>query len=183
MFKQTFLFTIPILFIVSFTEIALGQCELVTEDGVYPATCFKEFTSDPDTYDGIDIFIPSLSIVKMGQGKARIIVKEPFGGNFQNVYLYLDNNEIIKLIDRDIQWTVNDETFYMYYLTQNELSKLKSHNIRALRYKSCSTYEFDCKRKGMTEIYNRSFSYYSTRTYERRNHKRVDFPELINKLF
>lgn len=51
-----------------------------------------------------------------------------------DLYLYLDNGEIIHCTDREIYGYTDDTSGSIYYLTNNEIEKLKKSNIKKITY-------------------------------------------------
>src|SRR5690606_3620919 len=58
----------------------------------------------------------------------------PYARVKNNLLLYLDNNQVITCVDRKKSDVVNDSATTLYYLTKDEVSKLKKSNISTIRY-------------------------------------------------
>ncbi|MBN1639091.1 MAG: hypothetical protein JW866_08995 [Ignavibacteriales bacterium] len=156
-----------------------SQCELRTETGTYEALCFNSLVDE----SGYTMMTPKISIAKNGKSGYFILKLNSLGfGNLSgNVILYLDDNSRITLINRNLQWKVNDELFCQFILTANEISKLKEINIRAVRYWPYYT-------DGAKEYYNKEhYSMFSTPNKDgiptQERYERTNLPELITKLY
>lgn len=53
---------------------------------------------------------------------------------FGNVYFYLDDNSIITLVDRNITDEVDGFTYKIYYLSLDEIERIKISNIHRIRF-------------------------------------------------
>lgn len=80
--------------------------------------------------------------------------------------LYLDNNEVITCVDRGKFDIVDDYATTLYYLTKEEINKLKKSNISTIRYTVGDNYGL-----------NKSYS------VTNRDVERIDFSRIIEDLF
>lgn len=80
--------------------------------------------------------------------------------------LYLDNNEVITCVDRGKFDIVDDYATTLYYLTKEEINKLKKSNISTIRYTVGDNYGLD-----------KSYS------VTNRDVERIDFSSIIEGLF
>ncbi len=80
----------------------------------------------------------SITFVKKLDGSGFLIFK--FSGGIPNeavkgvVTFYLDNDSLLKFIDRKKYDCANEECSTIYYLTASEIKKLKTTNIQAIRF-------------------------------------------------
>lgn len=179
--------------------LCFGQCRLLTETGNYDALCFKELDQDNSTErDGMErlsrgIFGARVSISIAKKNHYGYFIVKIWGQRFNqngkmqgDVILFLDDESIIKLIDRNVSWNVNGEVFGQYNLTSEEITKLKKSNIYAIRFWNCGN-TVPCNKS--VEYYNLDIKYTtdippiagggeSVHVIER-----VDFPELITILY
>ncbi len=51
-----------------------------------------------------------------------------------DVYIYLDDNSVIKCTDRNIESRIDNRTLSLFYLTDSEISRLKSINIKEIEF-------------------------------------------------
>lgn len=163
-----------IIAILCITVTSYSQCNLLTETKSYEAICFKKLSKDNRTTNSIEI-----SIAKNGNSGYLVIKLQWTDSKFhKNVILYLDDNTAITLINKNLSWKVNGNTYGQYDLTAEEIKRLKNANIRALRYWTCSRPEMsDCD--DAKEYYNVEFK----DTLFNKIIERVDFPKLISDLF
>lgn len=107
------------------------------------------------------------------------------------VILYLDDNTLIKLLDRKIIDCKDDNCTSVYYLTESEVAKLKAVNIATIRYNlifksfistpvsSSDSYTVD----NLDYTTGGGYDDYNHRNYPTNLVKRTDFPTIINSLF
>lgn len=138
-------------------------------DKTYP--CSSEYTFDKWNFANQLTFF----IVKDGN-KGMIVFKTSFYRVCGTVILYLDNNTLIKLLDRKAFDLVNNEYSSIFYFTESEITTLKSINISSVRYNQCfsegdgSAHSVDNKDK--TGPFN-----------NKEIIKKIDCPEIIKALF
>lgn len=58
----------------------------------------------------------------------------PYARVKNQLLIYLDNNQVITCVDRKKFDIVNDSATTLYYLTKDEINKLKKSNISTIRY-------------------------------------------------
>ena len=131
-----------------------------------------------------------IQIIKDGV-KGMMTFTHEYGSNHVcgTIVLYLDDNTIITLIDRNQFDKVNEIYTSIYNLTANEIIKLKSTNIYSIRY---GIIEGDANLKWNPHLYNQ----YTISNSEREEyidnydgtgrtviHEKIDFPSIISKLF
>lgn len=51
-----------------------------------------------------------------------------------NIYLYLDNGDVIKCLDRKIIGYTDDISSAMYFLTKSEVEKLKKNDVKSIAF-------------------------------------------------
>ena len=108
-------------------------CTLVTKTGTYTALCFQPLRSEFGGFLGAEI-----SIAKSGNAGLLILRVPGERDDFRNnVIVYLDDNSVITLINRSVQWKVNQDLFGQYNLISSEIARLKASNIRAIRFWTC----------------------------------------------
>lgn len=90
------------------------------------------------------------------------------------VILYLDNNMLIKLVDRKSFDLVNSEYSSIYYFTETEITTLKSTNISLIRYNEC----YDDLSGSAHSVNNKDYYFIDKYII-----KRVDFPSILKALF
>lgn len=164
---------VSILIILTFHS--FGQCRLTTKSGSYDATCFERLTKESTGSNSG----PEIAIAKNGKS-GFLILKKPNTLNTQKfrgkVFIYLDDSSIITLLDRGVQWKVNDELFGQYNLTASEVNRLKEINISAVRFWVCFE-GAECD--SASEYFNNEFT---DKLYNKQV-IRIDFPKLISELF
>lgn len=93
--------------------------------------------------------------------------------------LYLDDNTIIKLMDKNTRDEVNNICYSVYYFTESEITKLKLTNVRSIRYNISEGY-------GGSSAYsldNKEYKCWDSFDKENQQIDRIDFPGIIAKLF
>ncbi len=87
-----------------------------------------------------------------GGGMLMVSVKEFDGDLKGDLYIYLENGNVIRCIDRNIKDNVNSYTMAIYYLTTSEVEMLKNSNIEDIRF-SVYKYPFGLKSYTMSNRY------------------------------
>jgi len=90
--------------------------------------------------EGITMGRISMRFTKNQDGGSYVIMNSQNEYIIGTVFLYLDNNSVIKLVDRNKRDIINEDnrTFNrsIYYLTKSEVELLKQVNIETIRYKT-----------------------------------------------
>jgi hypothetical protein len=69
------------------------------------------------------------------------------------ILIYLDNETVITCLDRNKYDYVNGKATTIYYLTKEEINKMKKSNINAIRFSTVEgNYEADKNHRGKTSI-------------------------------
>lgn len=87
--------------------------------------------------------------------------------------LYLDNNQVITCIDRRKFDIVNDYATTLYYLTKDEINKLKNSNIATIRYTVGDDYGLNMNRSVTNTDVESYFGVI----------ERIDFPSELSAFF
>lgn len=163
--------------ITEITSVLNAQCTYNSGNRIYEATCYK--TLSPFEDNCIE-FGCELSIVKNGKSGFLILKTSEMIDKYKGkVYIYLDDNTIITLLNTNKQWRVNGVLHGQFTLTENEIIKLKNSNIRAIRFWTCSSSEFSSLCEDAKEYYNPP----CTNFFLKKINVRIDFPKMISDLF
>jgi len=104
-----------------------------------------------------------------------------------NIILYLDNNNTIKLIDRNIRELINNTQYSIYYLTDGEIETLKNTNIKIIKYNIYNKYNKLSTRTMKNSDLECEIKKYSPDlplpTTEKKVFERVNFPKIISNFF
>ena len=111
-----------------------------------------------------------------GGGMLLVSVKEFDGDLKGDLYIYLENGNAIRCIDRNIKDNVNSYTMAVYYLTNSEVELLKSSNIRDIRF-SVNKYPFGSKNFTMSN----EFTFFGDRYNIQKNYTAGDVLILMGK--
>ncbi len=87
--------------------------------------------------------------------------------------LYLDNNQIVTCVDRGRYDIIDDYATTLYYLTKEEMIKLRRSNISKIRYTIGDNNGLNMNYSVVNEDFEDDFS--AT--------ERLDFPSIVNYLF
>ncbi len=164
--KKTLIFLTATLFI---TLTTTGQDFFFIGENSYPCTetfTLKSNSDDPDVDDlsilfGKDgtkgVFLVSTKTVSTVRISEKLII-------------YLDDGTVISCIDKGINDNVDDITSSAYYLTDEELIKMKNSNINKVRY------EIRCAECFMSPMEG-------TFSASNKGNSRTDFPAVITEFF
>lgn len=148
-----------------------SQCQITMESSVYEATCFKKLQQP-----GRGTMSIELSFVDKGNG--RVVVKGALSTSTlkyqaDDIFLYLEDNSVIKLINRNKHWAVNGESYQIFHLTKSELRKLMKVNISKVRTPA------RISQSGFSDYSNGGNYDIATEEYS----DPINFPRLISNLF
>ena len=161
-------------FFLIMVQYAQGQNTFFIGEKTYP--CTKSFTLWPKEYGGNEL---DVLIAKNGQDG---MIALSVGGLMSpirvlgKVIIYLEDGSVITCIDREKYDYVDHIATTIYYLTREELTKMKNSNISSIRY---SLKCFDCQMS--TEEGN-----FSANNHEESfifKHEKTNVPEFIRGLF
>lgn len=174
--KKIFLSVFLVFILITYSN---GQSNFLIGDDVYPCTDAQKLKLNSDylSYDGIEVIFAKDGV------KAMLILSIKLGGGnpheriAKSLFIYLDDNNILKCPDSNKYDVVDDVVTTIYYITNEQLTKLKSVNIDKIRF---SIKCIDCISSGIEGDYTASnaVSKFSFDKIER-----TDFPSLIKKLF
>jgi len=161
-----------------------SQCTFVSSAKTYDATCYQDlcFNETGSSCTGGSF---SVSVVKNGKvGFFILRYAEVFDNYRGKVFIHLDDNTIITLIDKGKQWKVNGNLFGQFNLTEMEIKSLVNSNIRSIRFWLCSKHMPTDMCDSAIEYYNLEAEgiFLSQGIYFGRK-SRIDFPSLISELF
>lgn len=88
--------------------------------------------------------------------------------------IYLDNNTTITCLDRNKFDVVNHKSTTIYYLTKEEVNKLKYNNITSIRYTVGCIKCYGMDSSDNYSVENKAEKYVS---------EKIDFPSVIRNLF
>ena len=117
----------------TFTIESNGQNRFFIGENSYPSTETFKLQSNSDSD-----YINDLNLVFAKDGaKGLIIVSSKIVSTVRisgKLITYLDDGTVITCIDRGIKDNVDDIASSAYYLTNEELTKMKNSNINTIRY-------------------------------------------------
>ena len=153
-----------------------GQNTFFIGQKTYPSTGKFTLKSNKE-YDGHDL---DVLIAKNGVSGMIVLSTKIMAGDIRikgNVLIYLDDGTVLTCIDKGKFDYVDDITTTIYYLTKEEITKMKNSNINSIRFSlkcfNCimSTEEgnFSASNKESGDSYNKT-----EKTY---------FPSIITSLF
>jgi hypothetical protein len=156
-----------------------GQCRYISTNEKLDATC-PEYISECKDHMSESV---SLSFaLRPNKSGYLILSHKPFMGSdyhygtyFGTSFLFLEDETIIKLIQRGNEWSVNGEFFVRYNLTTVEIQQLSKVNISSIRY------TIDSNMNGTVELNNTECKRWSKYSGESITPK-IDFPHLIAAL-
>jgi hypothetical protein len=162
---------ILLLLIVGITPV-MGQNLFMIGEKSYPATEIIELGG-------------KLKIVFSKQLTKNVIILKTHAYNNCSVIrgkaiIYLDNGGVITLLDNGIYDLVNKESIIVYYLTADEIEKLKASNINTIRYAVKNIN--DCK-GGDNGDYTASNDVGYGSIGGKRQNEKIDFKLIISKFF
>jgi superfamily II helicase len=118
---------------ISFTIETNGQNLVFIGENSYPSTETFTLQSNSD-----DDYINDLNLVFAKDGeKGLFVISSKLVSTVRisgKLIIYLDDGTVITCIDRGIKDNVDDIATAAYYLTNEELNKLKKSNINTIRY-------------------------------------------------
>ena len=142
-------------------------------DKSYPSTGKFSFNSD-SYFDKVEFLIAK------GSGKGFIAISKKISSGVRimgKLIIYLDDGTVITCIDRKKYDHVNGIATTVYYLTNEELNKMKRSNINSIRYTvKCATCVYYGGEGNFAETNKASGSGY-------REQARVNVPSLIRALY
>ena len=161
---------ILIFFTTIFTIDTNGQNFVFLGENSYPST--EEFTLQSNSDDEN---INDLKLVfAKDDSKALLVVSSKLTDIVKiagKLIIYLDDGTVISCIDRGINDNVDDIAKSAYYLTDEELTKMKDSNINSIRY------EIECPVCGS---FNSWEGVYSASNME---NSKTDFPNVISEFY
>ena len=123
-----------IVIMLSNLTLIIAQNTFLIGEKTYPCTPLIYFPSDGQYLSGNLIVL-----IAKNEETGMIVVSISVDLNTNNrikgnIIIYLDNNTIITCIDRNKFDIVNDFATTIYYLTKDEINKLKNINIQKIRF-------------------------------------------------
>jgi hypothetical protein len=147
--------------------IAVGQKLFFIGDNSYPRTDSYSFSFENYFIESLDIFFS-----KNGNNNMIVLTYEDSDGGEDRVIgtikIYLDNATVINCIDKGKYDYVNKKSTTIYYLTQDEVDKIKKSDINTIRFSIGSISFFDNK------IYKSDFTV---------ENNRYNFSTIVNDFF
>jgi hypothetical protein len=177
--KKNFIST---LFFILFLNLANGQNTFFIGSKTYP--CTESFLLSPSN-NNPSAFNNGLTIIIAKNGEAGMIALSyensgGGGGGLRvkgNISIYLDNGTIISCTDRNKFDYVDGIATTVYYLTKDEIFKMKNSNVNSIRY---SLKCIDCQwatNEGNYSVSNKQKSNYYSVT------EKINISNMIEDLF
>ncbi|MEE4257655.1 MAG: hypothetical protein V2I47_11505 [Bacteroidales bacterium] len=148
---------------------AIGQDFFFIGENSYP--CTETFTLQSNSDRS---FVNDLNVILGKDGsQALFLVSTKTVSTVrisEKLIIYLDDGTVISCIDKGINDNVDDIASSAYYLTNDELAKMKNSNIHKVRYEiRCA----DCYESPLEGVYSAS----------NKGSSRTDFPAVITMFF
>ena len=137
----------------------------------------------------------NVTIAKKENGGIICLETSIFGGNDEwcllfirgKTIIYLDDGDVISLLDRGIYDSVDNTASTIYYLTETEIEKLKKSNIHTIRY-SIKPKDSSCTSSESGNFSASNVDDESTRLPQFNGpvvylHEKVNVPDLVKALF
>ena len=161
---------ILVFFALTYTIDTNGQNFAFIGENSYPST--EKYTLHTNSDKEI---INDLSIVFAKDGaKGLIILSSKLTNSVKisgKLIIYLDDGTVISCVDRGINDNVDDVAISAYYLTNEELTKMKQSNINTIRY------QIECPICGPFNSWEGIYS------ASNKGSSRTDFSALISEFF
>lgn len=155
---------------------------LISPQGVISQNTFfigEKTYSSTDSYELRSGWHAKLKVLFIKDGEKGMIAVTTYALGSQRIkgklMIYLEDNTIITCIDRNKFDIVNSEATTIYYLTKEEINRLKSTNIASIRY------SVGCVNCG--GFLDSSSNYSVKNSVEYPWQKKIDFPSEIRELF
>ena len=161
-------FLIALTIIVFTTTFVNGQDLFFIGENSYP--CTKSVTLESN-YKAFITHDPNISFAK-DKSEALFAISVETNGDVLiqgKLIIYLDDGSVISLVDKDKTDYVDDIAYAVYYLSDEDLIKLKRSNINTVRYRL----------EGDDEASTEAFG----GNYSASNKNKFDFPSLASKFF
>lgn len=169
-------YIITTLLLLTLSQFAIGQNTFFIGQKTYP--CTEKFTLKSNKeFGGHDL---DVLIAKNGESGMIVLSTELMGGGVRikgNVLIYLEDGTVLTCIDRGKFDYVDDIATTIYYLTKDEILKMKNSNINSIRF---SLKCFECSistEEGNFSASNKETGYGYSKT------EKTDVPSLITSLF
>lgn len=156
--------------ILLFTLSAKGQNFAFIGDNSYPST--EKFTLQSNS-DDEDINDLNLVFAKDGE-KGLIVVSSKLTDAVKiagKLIIYLDDGTVISSKDRGINDNVDDIAISAYYLTTEDLTKMKTSNLNTIRY------QIECPVCGPINSWEGNYS------ASNKGDSMIDFPTIITEFY
>ena len=147
-----------------------GQQLVFLGENSFPCTETFTLKSNSDTE-----YINDLNLVFAKDGTRKLLVVSSKLVSTVRIsgklIIYLDDGTVIACIDKGINDNVDDIAKSAYYLTNEELSKMKTSNINTIRY------EIKCAECFTNPIYEGNYS------ASNRGSSKTDFPNVVSDFY